>query len=130
MQIGRFFSFGQGCVGQYLSPRVLVVRLPFRPVSPDRESREFCCFGFDSLKQAQRFIQSLSHLRLKFQLRRSQILQSFSYEVLLNGQTDLARTLAFWDRRDRYPISADSLLRRASFKAVSSEGFSTPAIAA
>lgn len=129
MQIGRFFSFGQGRVGQYLSPRVLVVRFPFHSAA-EKESNEFCCFGFDSLKQAQKFVQSLSHFGLSFQLRRSQILQSFSYEVLLKGQPELARTLAFWDRHDRYQPYETSAPSRAVSKPANRSNFTTPAIAA
>jgi hypothetical protein len=108
MQIGRFFSLGRGRVGQYLSARVLVIRTPFQPVSPARETNEVCFLGFDTLKQAQKFVQSVSYTGLVCQLRRSSILRAFPYEVVIQGQTDLARTLAFWDRRDHqlYPSSA------------------------
>jgi hypothetical protein len=101
MQIGRFFSLQHGRVGQYLSPRVLVVRSPFQSVSQTREPKEFCCFGFESFQQAQKFLKSLAHLHLNFQLRQSQLLSNCPYEVVLAGRTDLARMLANWDRRDR-----------------------------
>ncbi|PSB25258.1 hypothetical protein [Stenomitos frigidus] len=92
MQIGRFFSFQKGRVGQYLSPRVLVVRSPFQ-VSPT-----ICYFGFDHLKQAQTFAQSLAKIGATFQMRRSQVMPQ-SYEIQLRGHRDLARTLAYWERR-------------------------------
>ena len=94
MQIGRFFSLQQGRVGQYLSPRVLVVRSPFRAAVPD-----VCYLGFDHLKQAQTFAQSLARIGAGFQIRRSQVMPQ-SYEVRLRGHSDLARTLAYWDRRE------------------------------
>jgi hypothetical protein len=100
MQIGRFFSLQQGRVGQYLSPRVLVVRSPFRAAPPTGEPKDFCCFGFDGLRQAQKFLQSLAHLGLRCQIQQRQWLSHCAYEVVLPGQTDLARTLAEWDRRD------------------------------
>lgn len=99
MQVGRFFSFGKGHVGQYLSSRVLVIRTPFRPASSARDT-SVCCFGFDTLKQAQKFVQSFSYLGAGCQLRQSLILRAFPYEVVIHGHTDLARTLAVWDRRD------------------------------
>ncbi|HEY9621245.1 MAG TPA: hypothetical protein V6C78_12795 [Crinalium sp.] len=115
MQIGRFFSLGQGRVGQYLSTRVLVVRTPFQPIFLERDSREFCCFGFDTLKQAQKFMQSLSSVGLSFQLRKSLMLKGFPYEIVVRGQTDLARTLAFWDRRDQHlGQEVDQAIKRRS----------------
>ena len=95
MQVGRFFSLQQGRVGQYLSPRVLVVRKPFQ-----RSSGEVCYFGFDRLNQAQKFAQHLAARGYRFQMRRSQhMLQN--YEIRLPGHSDLARTLAYWDRMDQ-----------------------------
>jgi len=93
MQVGQFFSFQPGRVGQYLSPRVLVVRSPFR-ATPD-----VCYLGFDHFKQAQTFAQSLARRGIKFQIRRNQVI-SQQYEIRLHGCSDLARTLAYWDRRD------------------------------
>jgi hypothetical protein len=104
MQIGRFFALGQGRVGQFLSPRVLVVRLPFQSKSLSRPTQEFCCFGFDTVKQAHSFIQSLSRLGLRFELRQSQLLSAFPYEIVLWGESGLARTLALWDRRDTQEV--------------------------
>lgn len=108
MQVGRFFSLGRGRVGQYLSSRVLVIRTPFQPVSPAGDANECCCFGFDTLKQAQTFMQALSYLGLACQLRRSSILHAFPYEVVIEGHADLARTLAFWDRHDEHPHSSSN----------------------
>ncbi|XHX80781.1 MAG: hypothetical protein RBJ76_12865 [Stenomitos frigidus ULC029] len=93
MQIGQFFSFQPGRVGQYLSPRVLVVRSPFR-TTPD-----VCYLGFDHFKQAQTFAQTLARRGFRFQMRRSQVMPQ-SHEIRLPGHSDLARTLAYWDRRD------------------------------
>ena len=69
MQIGRFFALGQGRVGQFLSPCVLVVQSPFQLKLSSQTDQEFCCCGFDTLKQAQPFMQSLSRLGLRFNLR-------------------------------------------------------------
>ncbi|NEQ24778.1 MAG: hypothetical protein F6K28_37885 [Microcoleus sp. SIO2G3] len=102
MQIGHFFSLGQGYVGQYLSPRVLRVRSPFRRTSLTGEANH-CCFGFGSLRQAQKFLKSLLHLGLNVELRRSQLLPNWEYEVVIyesagdRGQID--RTLAAWERQ-------------------------------
>lgn len=96
MQIGRFFSLSYGRVGQFLSPRVLLVRTPFRPLA---RQQEVCYFGFDRLNQAQKFTQNLALAGYSFQLRRSQVMPQ-SYEVRLPGHRDLARTLAYWDRLD------------------------------
>lgn len=94
MQIGRFFSLQSGRVGQYLSPRVLVVRQPFQ-----RSLGEVCYFGFDRFSQGQKFANYLAAQGYTFQLRRSQVMPQ-SYEVRLQGQSSLARTLAYWDRMD------------------------------
>lgn len=93
MQVGRFFSLQQGRVGQYLAPRVLVVRSPFRVASPT-----VCYFGFDQLKQAQTFAQKLANMGANFQVRRSRIMPQ-AYEIRLRGHSDLARTLAYWERQ-------------------------------
>ena len=100
MQIGRFFSLGQGRVGQYLSPRVLVIRAPFQRISRAGEPNEFCCFGFNQLKPAQRFSQFLASKGFNFRLYQYQKLKDYPYEVRLVGHADLARALAYWDRRD------------------------------
>jgi hypothetical protein len=101
MQLGRFFSLQQGRVGQYLSPRVLVVRSPFR-VAPT-----VCYFGFDHLKQAQTFAQSLARLGAHFQMRRAQVMAQH-YEIRLRGHSDLARTLAYWERQGTQRATAKS----------------------
>lgn len=105
MKIGRFFSLGNGRVGQYLSPRVLVVRTPFQKTLPDGKIREFCCFGFENLSQAQKFARSLANLGLRYQLRVSQLLADCPYEVVLKEHANLAQTLAYWDRRDRTQLT-------------------------
>lgn len=98
MQVGRFFSLQQGRVGQYLSPRVLVVRTPFRTSALG----EICYFGFDRWSQAQKFSRYLAGLGYNFQLRRSHLMPQ-AYEIRLQGHSDLARTLAYWDRIDLQP---------------------------
>lgn len=97
MQTGRFFSLQKGRVGQYLSPRVLVVKTPFR--SPPT-SQELCYFGFETLNQAQKFAQHLASSGYHFQLRRSRTLLQMPYEVKLSGHAELAKTLAYWERQD------------------------------
>lgn len=107
MQIGRFFALGQGRVGQYLSPRVLMVRSPFRRTSLTGEPIQFCCIGFGSLRQAQKFLRSVAHLGLSVELRQSQILKNCSYEVVVSDREalrepyrpDLASALAAWERQ-------------------------------
>jgi hypothetical protein len=94
--IGRFFSLQNGRVGQYLSPRVLVVRTPFKAAS---KSEEACYFGFDKLNQAQKFAQYLAGFRYRFELRRSQLLQQFPYEIRIPGNAEIVSVLAQWDRR-------------------------------
>lgn len=96
MRIGQFFSLQQGRVGQYLSPRVLVVRTPFRPVAAQTN---LSYFGFDDVSQAQKFARQLAALGYRFQVRRSRVMPQ-PYEVRLSEQLPLARTLAYWDRRD------------------------------
>ncbi|MBD2326090.1 hypothetical protein [Alkalinema sp. FACHB-956] len=95
MRIGQFFSLNHGQVGQYLSSRVLLVRQPFQMANPDR-----CYFGFDELNQAQRFAQYLASQGYSFQLRSHQLLPQ-RYEIELFGNCQLAKTLAYWDRKDQ-----------------------------
>lgn len=114
MQVGRFFSLRQGRVGQYLSPRVLLVRSPFKAAPT------VCYFGFDQFKQAQTFAQSLAKFGANFQLRRAQVMPQ-SYEIRLNGHSDLARTLAYWERQGA---------QRAIAQNPSATGVSNDAIAA
>jgi hypothetical protein len=113
MQVGRFFSLQQGRVGQYLSPRVLVVRRPFR-----ESNAAVCYFGFEQVSQAQKFAQFLARAGFQYQLRRSEVMPQ-SYEIRLPGHTDLARTLAYWERQDnqRQPESAPPTQRRAPLAA-------------
>lgn len=96
MQIGRFFSLGQGRVGQYWSPRVLVVRLPFQP--PDSAHPSFCCLGFHHLRQAQTFARTLASQGIIGHLRRGQLIPGYAYEVILANHPDLAHTLAQSDQ--------------------------------
>jgi hypothetical protein len=100
MQIGRFFSLQQGRVGQYLSSRVLVVRMPFRQSPGDT-----CYFGFKRFSEAQKFARYLAAMGHTFQLRRAQVLPQ-NYEIFLTGNSDLARMLAYWDRVDDRRLGA------------------------
>ncbi|GAP95466.1 hypothetical protein [Leptolyngbya sp. NIES-2104] len=95
--VGRFFSMGDGRVGQYLSTRVLSVRTPFRRYS---RSNDVCYLGFEKLSQAQKFAQSLASSRLRFSVQKSQALTQFPYEIKLYGDTETAKRLAYWDRKD------------------------------
>jgi hypothetical protein len=104
MKIGRFFSFQKGQVGQYLSPRVLVVRTPFQLIKP----QEFCYFGFETITQAQKFAQRLTIAGHAFQLQKSQVLTQFAYEIKLLGHRDLAKSLAYWDRQDYKQFALDA----------------------
>lgn len=101
MKIGRFFSFGQGQVGQYLSHRVLLVRSPFQTTLRAGNEREVCYFGFEKFNQVQKFTQYLSYAGYRFQVLRSGVMPSFPYSVKLVGNTELAKTLAYWDRIDQ-----------------------------
>lgn len=103
VSIGRFFSLGDGRVGQYLSPRVLVVRTPFRK-SP--RVQEACYFGFEKLSQAQKFAQYLASFGYRFSLQRSQLLTHFPYEIQLPGNADIVNVLAYWDRMDQKRLSS------------------------
>jgi hypothetical protein len=103
MQMGRFFSIGKGQVGQYLSPRVLVVRTPFQNAVKHKEN---CYFGFEKLSQAQKFAQILARSGRSFQLRSGQVLTQFPYEIKLSGDSGTARVLAYWDRLDQKQFSA------------------------
>jgi hypothetical protein len=98
VSIGRFFSLQDGRVGQYLSPRVLVVRTPFRK-APRRQ--EACYFGFEKLSQAQKFAQCLAGFGYRFSLDRATMLTQFPYEIKLAGNVDIAGVLAYWDRLDQ-----------------------------
>ncbi|NJR50876.1 MAG: hypothetical protein HC780_16205 [Leptolyngbyaceae cyanobacterium CSU_1_3] len=104
MKIGRFFSLQKGQVGQYLSPRVLVIRTPFQLIKP----QEFCYFGFETITQAQKFAQRLTIAGYAFQLQKSQVLTQFAYEIKLLGHRDLAKSLAYWDRQDYKQFGLDA----------------------
>ncbi|MGG6266133.1 hypothetical protein ACQ4M3_04745 [Leptolyngbya sp. AN03gr2] len=107
--VGRFFSMGDGRVGQYLSTRVLSVRTPFRRYS---RSNDVCYLGFDKLSQAQKFAQSLASSGLRFTVQKSQVLTQFPYEIKLYGDTETAKRLAYWDRKD-HDRSAKSPAQRS-----------------
>ncbi len=95
--VGRFFSMGDGRVGQYLSTRVLSVRTPFQRYS---RSQNVCYLGFEKFNQAQKFAQSLASSGLRFSVQKSQVLTQFPYEIKLFGDTEIAKRLAYWDRKD------------------------------
>lgn len=114
MQIGRFFSLQRGRVGQYLSPRVLVVRTPFQKRLELGEATEVCYFGFEKLNKAQEFSRYLAGLGYPFLLRSGQTLQQYPYELKLWGHADLARVLAYWDRMDQQRVSATTPLPKRS----------------
>jgi hypothetical protein len=94
--IGRFFSLQQGRVGQYLSPRVLIVRHPFRSQPVDLH-----CFGFDQAKPAARFAQHLAYRGYPFELKRGGGWTRQPYEIHVSHKSaqKLAQTIAFWDRQ-------------------------------
>ena len=101
ISVGRFFSLGNGQVGQYLSSRVLVVRTPFR-----RSARETCYFGFEKLSQAQKFAQYLAYSGYQFSLQRSQVMTHLPYEIKLSGSAEMVNMLAYWDRIDQKRLSS------------------------
>ncbi len=96
--VGRFFSMGNGRVGQYLSIRVLNVRTPFRQFS---RSNDVSYLGFEKLNQAQKFAQSLAGAGQRFSVQKSQVLVQFPFEIKLVGNSELAKSLAYWDRKDQ-----------------------------
>jgi hypothetical protein len=98
MQIGRFFSLNEGRVGQYLSPRVLIVRTPFQKSWPMQKANGVCYFGFNTLSQAQAFMRSLARLGCYFQLHLHHSWLPSPYAIEVWGQSELARLLAHWDR--------------------------------
>lgn len=114
MKIGRFFSLGNGRVGQYLSSRVLVVRMPFRRVLRSGEVREVCYFGFAKLNQAQKFSRYLASLGYRFQLRPGRRLAQYAYEVKLWGNADLTKVLASWDRLDQRQVGSARVSHKAA----------------
>lgn len=101
--IGRFFSLQQGRVGQYLSPRILVIRHPFRS-----HPKDLHCFGFEQVKSATRFAQHLAYRGYPFELKRGGWTM-YPYEIRVSIPStqakDLTQTLAFWDRHHESLIS-------------------------
>ena len=104
MHTGRFFSLGKGRVGQYLSPRVLVVKTPFQQSAKPRET---CYFGFSKLSQAQKFARSLARSGCLFQIQQSELLTQFPHEIKLSGSPSIAKTLAYWDRLNQKQLTPD-----------------------
>jgi hypothetical protein len=102
IKVGQFFSMQQGRVGQFLSPRVLLVRKPFQNQVVQR-----CYFGFDSLHQARKFTQHLAHTGCYFRLDRAKQMPQ-RYEIEIFNPGDLARTLAYWDRHQHTNSEPDS----------------------
>lgn len=92
VKVGRFFSMQQGRVGQFLSPRVLLLRKPFQHQVVER-----CYFGFDSLYQAWKFTETIAHTGCYFRLDRSRVMPQ-RYEIEIFNPGEMARLLAFWDR--------------------------------
>lgn len=111
VKVGRFFSLKDGRVGQYLSPRVLVVRTPFRATG---RSQEACYFGFEKLSQAQKFSQYLANAGQHFALQKGQMLSQFPYEIKILGNPGIASTLAYWDRQDQQRLATQSDSRIAA----------------
>lgn len=131
MQIGRFFSLRQGRVGQFLSPRVLVVRMPFRSPLQGGWSEQ-CYFGFSTLTQAQKFSQLLTRMGLNFQLKKNQAIPDCNYSIVLTGQATLARTLAQWHRQNTSILESTPvpIVQNPPRSAVYESPSSNPAIAA
>lgn len=94
-RIGRFFSLQQGRVGQYLSPRVLIIRHPFRRIA------DIHVLGFDKRQQAAKFAGYLAYRNLTFELKQNGW-TSHPYEIRITKQSTLTRsllqTLAYNDR--------------------------------
>ncbi len=98
----RFFSLGQGRVGQYLSPRVLVVRTPFQRSQFRFGASEVCLFGFSDLRSARRFTQSLARWDVPFALKPGR-LTPWALEVHVWKHLDLAKRLARQERDQPAP---------------------------
>jgi hypothetical protein len=92
VHVGRFFSLQEGRVGQFLSPRVLLVRKPFQ-----HQVIERCYFGFDALYQAWKFTETIAHTGCYFRLDRSRLMPQ-RYEIEIFNPGEMSRLLAFWDR--------------------------------
>ncbi len=114
MHTGRFFSLGKGRVGQYIFPRVLVVRTPFQKAV---RLPETCYFGFEKLGQSQKFAHSLASSGYLFQLQQSEMLTQFPHEIKLSGNPGIAKTLAYWDRLDQKQVASDKARSREVRKA-------------
>ncbi|MBE9031915.1 hypothetical protein IQ266_19450 [filamentous cyanobacterium LEGE 11480] len=102
VRVGRFFSLQQGRVGQFLSPRVLLVRKPFQHQVVER-----CYFGFDSLYQAWKFTEKIAHNGCYFRLDRSRVMPQ-RYEIEIFNPGEIARLLAFWDRHEAHSTPSDT----------------------
>ena len=85
-RIGRFFSLNQGRVGQYLSPRILIIRHPFRRIS------DIQVLGFDQRKQAARFAAYLAYRGCAFELKQNGWM-AHPYEICILQQSTLTRSL-------------------------------------
>ena len=94
-RIGRFFSLQQGRVGQYLSPRVLIIRHPFRTIA------DIHVLGFDERRQAAKFAGYLAYRNFTFELRQNGW-TIHPYEIRITQQSkstrSLLQTLAYNDR--------------------------------
>jgi hypothetical protein len=104
VQVGRFFSMQQGRVGQYLSPRVLLVRKPFR-----RQVIERCYIGFDDLSRARKFTRAIALRHCYFRFEKSQVMPQ-RYEIEIFNPGEMTHILAFWDRQG-LPASSSLLCR-------------------
>jgi hypothetical protein len=85
-RIGRFFSLQHGRVGQYLSPRVLLIRQPFQ------QATDIHCFGFEKRKQAARFADYLAYRGCVFELEQNGW-TVHPYEIRILKQSELTRSL-------------------------------------
>jgi hypothetical protein len=106
-KVGRFFSLEQGRVGQYLSPRVLLVRKPFQHQVVER-----CYFGFDSLGHARRFAVKIAHTGCYFRLDKSSMMPQ-RYEIEIFNPGEMARILAFWDRQNQSSEADEGIVATA-----------------
>ncbi|MCY7321065.1 MAG: hypothetical protein LH660_04510 [Phormidesmis sp. CAN_BIN36] len=118
MHTGRFFPLGKGRVGQYLSPRVLVVKTPFQKAV---RLSEICYFGFEKLSQSQKFAYSLASSGYSFQLQQSEMLTQFPHEIKVSGHPGIAKTLAYWDRLGQKQVASDKA-RSTEVRKAQSEG--------
>jgi hypothetical protein len=105
IKVGRFFSMQQGRVGQYLSPRVLLVRKPFR-----HQVIERCYIGFDDLSRARKFTRAIALRNCYFRLEKSQVMPQ-RYEIEIFNPGEMTRILAFWDRQSKPVVDFDADFR-------------------